>query len=353
MPFAMVGAAGGAILFVCLFVLCVPLAAYTLLYALHCYRVTVQGTVAGIDRVEWPNEPPIDLLIGGLPTLALLAVCLIPVGLIGRALPDAVLPDRPTGRVLLVLVPFAWLVLPLGLLSALASSSRWMPLSGQVLLGLARLVPALVVFYAVTAVLIAALLALAAFTLLVDFRLVPVATAGAAALWLIHARLVGRIGWLLHRVEMPAPPPRPRPAVPKRRRRRATVHDPWAVPDEDDEPPAHRPSSGYRVMTEDDEAPPPRPSYLGPEPEPYTLATPDESSAEESAREPVVPREVLEREVALRTREPPNPPPAYPLVSGVYTYPAYPTTRRAWFYLTLAGSASAVLVRATMSLWPG
>ena len=47
----------------------------------------------------------------------------------------------------------------------------------------------------------------------------------------------------------------------------------------------------------------------------------------------------VEREIELRTRTPPNPPPRLPFFSGVWTFPGYESSQRAWLWLALCGLA--------------
>src|SRR5437868_6981713 len=98
MLFANVGAAGNVILFVCSLVLCVIVLTYTLAFALRSYLIAVQGTTAGIDKVEWPDEPVLDWLIASIPTVLMMLLWLIPPGLLSRAmrgeLPGLTSPER-------------------------------------------------------------------------------------------------------------------------------------------------------------------------------------------------------------------------------------------------------------------
>jgi hypothetical protein len=61
--------------------------------------------------------------------------------------------------------------------------------------------------------------------------------------------------------------------------------------------------------------------------------------------------DALEREVRMRQRTP-DPPPASPLLSGVYSFPFYETTRKAWLSLSLTFAALGLAIRVLILLWP-
>ena len=62
--------------------------------------------------------------------------------------------------------------------------------------------------------------------------------------------------------------------------------------------------------------------------------------------------ERVEREIALRTRKPPNPPPASPLWSGVYEFPLYEDCRKPLVYLLIWGALSGAMFRFMMEMLP-
>src|SRR5262249_35760261 len=146
---------GQPILFVCSMVLWVLVLTYTLAFALRTYLIAVQGTSAGIDKVEWPDEPILDWLIASIPTVIMMLLWLIPPGLLSRAL-KAELPGLSSPeRFFLLAGPFLWFFLPIGLLSSMAASSPWVPLTPRVVIGLIRLAPYTLLFYLVSAVMFA------------------------------------------------------------------------------------------------------------------------------------------------------------------------------------------------------
>lgn len=356
MLFAFVGEAGNAILFVVTLLAWTVVAANTLIVAAHCYFVVVQGTVAGIDRVEWPDEPVYDWLLQALNLVGLAAIWLVPVGFLSKALAPHLLPGDPALRFLLLAGPGMWLLFPVTLLSSMGSVSRWQILNGRVLAGLLALAPQVFFFYVLSGGLILVAAALAYFGLFTPgWYALPVAAVLGSAAWLIHARLLGRVGWLLQqrfnratcaagkKSDHPAGKPRPR------KTRAVAVNDPWAVADEEEQPP-RKPKPAYKAV----EVPPKkarRPAYMDPEPEPYVLAD------EPAPAAPLAPRlelnqEQVEREIELRTRKPPNPPPDYPLFSGVWTFPGYETTQKAWVWLAVYGGATGFVTRGLIVLFP-
>jgi hypothetical protein len=67
-----------------------------------------------------------------------------------------------------------------------------------------------------------------------------------------------------------------------------------------------------------------------------------------SEAQPVTPEE-LGRRIAEREEDPP---PAHPLISGVYSFPWYSETLPAWVLLSLGASAVCALLRATLLFKP-
>jgi hypothetical protein len=359
MLLAFVAGAGNAILFVCTLVAATVVAIFTFAYAAHCYLVVAQTTAAGLDRVDWPDEPVYDWLYEALYVGGLVMLWLAPAGILSRALRRDLLPHDGALRFLLLGWPGLWLLFPIGLLSSLAASSRWVPLSPRVLSRLLRVLPSTLLFYLSTAVLFgAAAFCAYAGVFTAAWHVLPVAAVGGSAVLLIHARLLGRLAWVMGQLdEKPAAKKKGKAAgaakKPRRPPRALASRDPWAQPEE--EPPEEAPAAGgYQVVEVGaEEARPPRPSYLDPEPDPYALA---DAGAEAEKPAPAVPLELekahVEREIKLRERVPPNPPPAVPMVSGVYSFPLYPSSHQAWFTLSLAALGTGGLLRAMVLFWP-
>jgi hypothetical protein len=361
MLFAVVGSAGSVILFVCVGVLWILVAAHTLAYAAHCYLVVVQGTAAGLDRVEWPDEPMIDWIYRALYLGGLVLIWMLPVGLLSRALQDDWLPGQNALRFLLLAGLAMWFFFPLSLLSSLGSTSPWAVLSWRVLQRLGRILPSVLVFYLTSAALLYAAATLAYAGVLTGAVLaLPFAGIAVAAALLIHARLVGRLGWLVSQLDVQparAGKRKAKPAAPATAGQPARVtaaQDPWAVAERQGRPEgAAAAGLGYRVVElPEAQAPPAGPSYLdNPDPDPYTVAAAP-AAAPEELRLPALQQAQVEREIKLRSREAPNPPPAIPLFSGVYTFPTYPTSQQAWMRLTLFCLATLGVTRLLVELWP-
>ena len=351
MLFAIAGS-GNAILFVVVLAAWAVVSAYLLVLAARAYTVIVQGTAAGIDRVEWPDEPIFDWIVTAVQFLGVSAIILAPAGILGRALSDRLFPADRALRFLVLAAPLVWLFFPVGLLSSMSSASRWVVLSPRVVLALVRIAPTVVAFYLVTGVLLTGGGALGYLGLVGEpWYVLPLAVVTLSAIWMIHARLVGRLGWLIQRQTRAATKRgATRERSRKRRARSLAAEDPWAVPEEAEPPPARSGTMGYAVV-EREEPRQTRPSYVEPPPDPYALT----DATDEPPPSPPpsgVPDERVEREIALRRREPPNPPPASPLWSGVYEFPLYENCRMPLVYLVLWGGLSAVMFRALVSLFP-
>jgi hypothetical protein len=355
--------AGQAILFIMSLAAWAIFAGCLAAYSAHCYLVVAQTTASGLDRVEWPDDSVTDWLPRSLHLVGLLLLWLAPVGILSRALRHDFLPDESGLRFLILAVPGIWLLFPVGLLSSLSSASGWAPLSLGVLGKLLRLFPSVVLFYLCTAPLFAAATALTWVGLFTPgWYALPLASAGGAAVLLIHARLVGRIAWLMGQLDTPPESPKKsKTASTKRTKssrppRTVAAHDPWAIPDPEEEEIHEEPPAvpGYQVVEQESEEARPRPNYLDPEPEPYVMAeVEEEPTAAPPAERVHLEKSHVEREVELRTRTPPNPPPAFPLFSGVYTFPVYPTSLSPWLALGLSGLIAGGFWRLMMQFWPG
>jgi hypothetical protein len=173
---------------------------------------------------------------------------------------------------------------------------------------------------------------------------------------LIHARLVGRLAWLLHRLDQrpgkaakPAKRKAPGPAGKKRPRPRrgVSVSDPWAIPETEPEEPQTGPV--YRVAEGPAEQ---GPAPLLDDPDPYTVrhepaAPPGQAPPHRTALE----ENKVQREVELRTRREPEVPPS-PLFSGTYSFPLYATNHRNLVWLTVWSLASALFLLGAIKFWP-
>jgi hypothetical protein len=404
------GAAGNVILFVFTMVGTTIVACYVLTYAAYCVLLVVQDTAAGVDRVGWGGEPMADWMPRSVLVIGIALIWVAPAGILARALRHDWLPNDPGLRLLLLAVPGLWLFFPVGLLSALTSTAIWTPFRPAVVVKMLRVFPATAWFYGVSAVLMLAAAALWYVSLFAaGVYLLPVAAAAGAAVLLIYARLLGRVGWLIRRLKPAKAAPEHQPArkaerKPARERPKsggkagrkpaAQGHDPWAVPDAP-EPEAGaqaRPVEGYGVASEESaaaaaepEEPKPRKkkkAYEPPHPleiERYELSAAGGADApgepppvltpldgyDPVGLDPLPPEErsatadaerlgsaVSDFEKRLLQPRKPEPVPALPLVSGVFSFPFYESSLGALAALAVGGLALGICVRGMLAFWP-
>ncbi|HMF12123.1 MAG TPA: hypothetical protein VKE94_07445 [Gemmataceae bacterium] len=377
-----------------LMALAIIVGAYIFIYAAHRFLVIVQETAAGVDEVRYPSDPIMDKLPRAAYLAGLLVICVAPAGLFLRVRPDVALGDSPMLTFFVAATIILWLVFPVGLLSALSASSPWIVFRWTVVRFLARHAGATIVFYAVSALLASGTFGLLYLGFARDSWLFTLAApfAGAAA-FLIYARLLGRMAYLFDQTPT------------RRRRRRPPVGteslDPWSEPEPgterkrmkqgrlsgtedfreppeeralkkrkkserirgyaiaDDEtnpgaieqPKAKRPApvKGYRLA---DEPLPAQPTELpldGYVPVGYEAVPARKESETESAPRPDSGMASdFERRYSERDDE--TPPPARPLVSGVYSFPWYASNLPVWIILALGGAAVCSLIHVCIGL---
>lgn len=334
MLFAIAGEAGSVILFVCSGVGVVILASLSIAFAARSYALVVSETAVGLDAVEWPNETPTDWLGQSTGLLFQLLLWIMPAGFLARFLASTWMPDNPPLRFFILMGAAAWLLFPMGLLLSMAS----VDVGGTVVRLLSSFLT-LIVFYVLTALLAIAALGLAYFGLFTAaWYFLPIAALVCPAVLLIHARLLGRIGWLVGRREVTLGNPTKR----KKRRRRKALERDRRTATEDDEP------------IEADEIEPKRSrlAYRDPEPDPYQMADDSDVEATIGRHNKVeIERDEIEREVRLRHREEP-PAPRSLFFGGVWEFPLYPTSLRAWVWLIFMSMSTGALVRFMISVSP-
>jgi hypothetical protein len=355
---------GAAIVFVCLLAAFGLFAVFTVAYAANCFLVAVEQTAAGIDEVAWPDEPLVDWLGKAVFLVWIVAFWLVPTGFLLRYLKDSFLPNEPILRFLLPSAFLLWLLFPISLLSSLSAQSRLIFFRPAILIGFLRCFPAVFVFYAMTLVLIAITAAALAMGLRSgDLMLTPVAAAVTATTLLIYGRLLGRVAWLLNQLQPLESQAESEPAPKKKRPHKVegtAANDPWATPEPKRkrrkrakaEPPPSLPVAGYGLSAEE---PPPLPKeppldgYL-PVGRDARFAEEDLPDEEDAASEEHGPRSRLEERLA-RSREDPAPP-AYPMLSGVFTFPWYSSMLKHWVLLGGAGTLLLVLWQMMLTFWP-
>jgi hypothetical protein len=359
---------------------------YLLGYGAHCFLVVVEDTAAGNDQVEWPDVPIVDW-IGKIGYLTwLVAFWAVPswllIGVIGPALMEQ------SGLPFIVFVVGAlWLFFPLSLYSSLSAQSRWVVFRPEVLRRVGHHLPAMLLVYLVTGVLLIGWTCLAYYTLTSFLWLLPLTAALGPAVALIDARLLGRMAWLLNfRTPERRRPPKVKKIPPKERA--VAVEDPWALPPElqtapspvDQKKPIRKPVMLPRQSEEDDfvdveeaddadflpvegyglagdEPLPPPPTTrhledaetLGIQPEEDDR--PGKEDSGKAVHPGTVVGEITAREAELVGPSPEPPPPARPLWSGVYQFPWYPQTAGAWLVLAVLTLATLALVKIQYETW--
>lgn len=340
------GSAGEVIVFVTTYVAALIMGVLLLSYTAYSFFVVVQDTAGGIDEVVWPGEPVGEWLGRGAVLAWLVLVWLAPLGMFLRAAAPGLFRDDPVA-VLIAAGVILWLFFPIAVLSSLSGGSRWLFFRPKLLAGLARVAPMTLGFYAATALVVAAPLALWYMALSSEGILIPVASAVGAAAVLIYARLLGRLAWKLNRLR---PLRRRRSPAQKKEEPPAaasvSVEDPWAAP-----PPKRKKRKRPETITE--------------APEVYHLATEEAPAAPppvevpldgyapvDAPLPPLPPPDLPEAsnlEKRLAERTPQVKPLTHPLLEGVYTFPFYQRSAKAWLWLTLgAAFLGAVVARLTV-----
>jgi hypothetical protein len=321
---------GQAMMFMCLMVGQCLLGLLLLVYGARCFQVVVEETAAGIDEVAWPDEPYLDWLARAVHVFWLAAVWLVPVGFLLRFLARAN-PDLPVAALALPPVGVFWLMFPIGVLSSMSASSPWAVFRPALLTGLARIAPSVVVFYAVSALLLAACAGCVGYALsTLNLLWMAGGAIAVSTTFLIYARLLGRIAWLLGSLEPAGSSPEravgARPPV-----RAVQVTDPWGGPATKGKRKKKKkkraaasstpkpPVEGYGLADEEPVAPPAVPPLDGYAPVGRDAVPGDDKPPEEGDR----PRR-------SRIEAAPSTPPHLPLLSGVYTFPWYPNCLPAW-----------------------
>src|SRR5262249_23829969 len=152
-----------------------------LTFSAHTFLVVVQETSAGADKVTWPGDPWTERLGSFLYLGGLLALWLAPV----FYLTYLEIVDLEAWEIAAVIWGIVWLIFPVSLLSSLSATSRWVILRPVVLWRLLRHLPSLLVFYALSALVLG--LTLGLFGLAVFLGKLP----------LLDDLTAGNAGWLL------------------------------------------------------------------------------------------------------------------------------------------------------------
>ena len=359
-------AAAGEVLFLLLSPIWVVFAGYTLGYAAHSLLVVIEQTAVGFDRVVWPEDRIIDWYWKPFYVYGLLAFW---IGVIGALLVP--LLHLEAAQEILATAVLVWLIWPVSLLSSLTGSTRLLLLRWEVAARLGRHPLRLLTFYLTAALLpwpflIAAWFAVSGFQqaaqslLLTGLDLLvetgsllvglPLAGALAAAGWLMYARMLGRLAWLVQlggrlqeeeaaeseeevveAVEVshvPAPPVEP-------------------LPTSGPEPAAVGADAGATYALAEEPAPTLAPEALPFRWEPGRMppAAPPRSAWRDLPEPPPDPDERHDKPQRL-------PPGRLPplLCRQVLHFPWYRTSIRAWVWLSLGLGCVALLLRLQMTL---
>jgi hypothetical protein len=350
----MLGDFASAIQFILLLVVTTVFGAAIFMYAAHVFVTVAQQTAGGLDAVEWPKDPWFDWIARALHLAWLVAFWLVPLGFVLRAVgPESL----GASAALWVGVPAAcfWLLFPVTLLSSFSAGSPWVLLRAEALGRMARCPAATLGFYLVSAP-VCVLGAASLYVTLAERRFY--ALPALAVVLFVYPRLVGRYSRLLGRarvggtrpkgdkgvrraakaaqVEDPRGPPAPatkteRPR--KKRKRAAKAEDPWAVPEQE---PAETKSAapmveGYGLADDQKAEPERREAQKRPRVKGYDV---------KPAEPPTAPQEVpLDGTPPIESSriasEAERPLPDWPFVSGVFTFPWYPSNLGVWGLLTL------------------
>jgi hypothetical protein len=372
------GAVGGTMMFVVSLVGTTIVALSALAYTAHCILVVVTDTSAGVDRVRISSDLMIDWIVPAVRLFGTVAVLMVPVGFLFRALGASLYPDEPVLRFFAITLPWLWLAFPVALLSSMSVGVVYAVVTPTVVWDLVRVFPATLSFYALSA--LGAWTAGSLWILALhsdSMLLTPLAAVVWATFVLLYSRLLGRVAWLTSRLKhtvkkkVPAAKAKPRPQKAKT----TSAVDPWAVPEQPEEvkpKPAPKatakkkgpkPVEGYAMSDEPPCRPPefklvkgspfldvkdvpsgpppaaepplsPRPRYFDDEDDgvDYQVAADDTPLTADTRPKMDVEPSRVEMRLA---REEEEPLPVFPMFSGVYTFPWYMTSLRAFLVLSL------------------
>src|SRR5947209_7174361 len=177
-----IGGAASAILFGIVTIVQLLLSFLVLSYAGYSFLTVFINTSAGSDEVLWPKDPFQDWMWKSWYLAWLLAIWAIPVWLVMNLL------DPPVWQFALILAGFLWLMFPIGLLSSLSASSRWVVLRPVVVGMFVRNIGSTLAFYLITGMLFAGWGVLLYYAVLGNFYFVPVAAFAGTSVFLIYAR---------------------------------------------------------------------------------------------------------------------------------------------------------------------
>jgi hypothetical protein len=340
----MAGGFASALMFISMLILLVMLGFFILLHAAQAFFTTIEQTAAGSEEVTFPDETLIDWFGKPFYLAFLLGIYVVPAYFLGRiaaaGMNPKIAPFVPWAAVLVAL----WFVVPVGLLSVM-SSTRWVPVRWAIVAQLFRQPVEWLIYFALNGLILAAAVGLVGTVVFKDRAfLAVVAGPGVAGLWLVYARLLGRLGRLL---KPPEPPEEDEdeeetegnrgPTLPQ-----AVVSDPWAqpAPTSEDEYLANRVprEEAYEIQS----APPAEAarSTAAPREEAYEVG-PAPAPSEEAPRRrrgrrrPGKPAQADDENELGPPRHPVKPPTLDMLWLGVFGYPWSRGCVRAWIWMSV------------------
>lgn len=385
-----IAAAGATIIFVVLLVAEILLGGLVLAYLGYSFFHVISETAAGNEKVIWPGELFTDWMLKGFHLFWLAALSILPACLIGN------LASLDLLSYLVGCAACFWLLFPVVVLSFLSGASRFEVARWQIIQSMVQHPALMLGFYLSTALLFLVSGGIIWYSLEGPSALVvPVAALAVTSVLLIYARLLGRIAHVFVFEEIRPTSRKKRPSV----RDEAAANDGWPheneEPEDEQDTPAreapgkHRmaenvartpeplsppapgamasggdpdeledplgPARGAYELKQDHapkvEARQPWPAQLGPEPEPYRMI--------EIAPEPTpptvpapVPSRLAEYEKALAAPRRKPPPPALPLLHGIYLFPFYWTSLTAFAILWLGICGMGFIVRLMIQVFP-
>jgi hypothetical protein len=170
---------------------------WTLSYAAACWLVVVEDTAAGNQRIEnWLPQNWREWVLQAAYLVYVVSLALVAGHGAGK------LVELAGGEYAWGFGPTAWLLFPVIVLSSLESISAWVPISGPIVRSLMTHAGGWIMFYLLSSLVVLGWATV--WRIAVAFWPWPALAGGgvvSSAVWLIHARLLGRLGWYVSRGE--------------------------------------------------------------------------------------------------------------------------------------------------------
>lgn len=212
----------------------VPLLAATIIYSFfywcyvsHTLIVVVEDTAAGNDEVVWSDEPYHDWIWQGAYIAWIVGVWVVPAFLIGRWATRSISDDWRSLTFTLIAFAVFWVTFPISLLSSMSAESRWVVFHGGLFVRVVRSIPHLLIFYFLSALLVAVCVPLVPWMLESDnwFSLI-LASVLIGYAFVLYARLMGRLACIVRLTRIRRRKRAKRPSA-----KRAVVTGSWDIPE--------------------------------------------------------------------------------------------------------------------------